>query len=90
MEGLSFSGGIVQKVIVSCFSDSFVQKTTQQSYDSCNVTIDSQPLDKKIQKTASLFLQTNMKNILWLKNTVFLATMTSCASYPIAGITLYQ
>ena len=28
MELYSFSGRFVQKVIVSCFSDSFVQKTT--------------------------------------------------------------
>ena len=31
MEPLSFFGRFLQKVIVSCFSDSFVQKTTQQS-----------------------------------------------------------
>ena len=30
MEPLSFFGRFVQKVIVSCFSDSFVHKTTQQ------------------------------------------------------------
>ena len=30
MEPLSFSGSFVQKLKVSCFSDSFVQKTTQQ------------------------------------------------------------
>ena len=30
MEPLSFFGGFVRKVKVSCFSDSFVQKTTQQ------------------------------------------------------------
>ena len=30
MKPLSFFGRFVQKVIVSCFSDSFVQKTTQQ------------------------------------------------------------
>ena len=30
MEPLSFFGRFLQKVIVSCFSDSFVQKTTQQ------------------------------------------------------------
>ena len=41
-EPLSFFGRFVQKVILSCFSDSFVQKTTQQSDDSCNVTSDSQ------------------------------------------------
>ena len=45
MEPVSFFGRFVQKVIVSCFSDSFAQKTTQQkgaSADgSCNVTSDS-------------------------------------------------
>ena len=44
-EPLSFFGRIVQKIKVSCISDSFVQKTTQQkraSADgSCKVTIDS-------------------------------------------------
>ena len=43
MEPVSFFGRFVQKVIVSCFSDSFVQKTTQQkaaSVDgSCNVQV---------------------------------------------------
>ena len=40
-------------------------------------------------KTASLFLQTLMKQILWVKNTVLFATTTRCASYPIADITLF-
>ena len=38
MEPLSFFVRFVQKVKVSCFTDSFVQKTTQQSDGSCNVT----------------------------------------------------
>ena len=42
-----------------------------------------------IQKTASLFLQTLMKNILWVKDTVLLATMKKCVSYPIADITVF-
>ena len=42
MEPLSFFGRLVQEVIVSCFLDSFVQKTTQQSDGSCNATSDSQ------------------------------------------------
>ena len=46
MEPLSIFGRFVQKVIVSCFSDSFVQKTTQESYGSCNVTSGSQFLFK--------------------------------------------
>ncbi len=54
MESLSFFGSFVQKVKVSCFSDSFVQKTTQQKRifsgrelafgrqdGSCDVTSDS-------------------------------------------------
>ena len=41
-EPLSYSGRFVQKVIVSCFSDSFVQETAQQSDGSWNVTNDSQ------------------------------------------------
>ena len=90
MKPLFFFGGFVQTVTVSCFSDSFVPKTTQQSNGSCNVTSDSQFFLQSIQKLASLFLQTHMKNILWVKNTVLLATMTRCASSPIADITLYQ
>ena len=62
MEPLSFYGRFVQKVIVSCFSDSFVQKTTQQkgaSADgSCNVTSDSQLLYTKYSKS-SLFISAN-------------------------------
>ena len=38
---LSFFGRFVQKVIVSCFSDSVVQKMMQQSEGSCNVTSNS-------------------------------------------------
>ena len=40
MEPVSFFGRFLQEV--SCFSDSFVQKTTQKSDGSCNVTSDSQ------------------------------------------------
>ena len=50
MELLSFFGQIIQKLKVSCFSDSFVQKTTQQSDGSCNVTSDSQLLWKLFEK----------------------------------------
>ena len=42
MELLSFFGGFVQKLILSCLSDSFVQERTQQSDVSCNDTSDSQ------------------------------------------------
>ena len=56
-----FFGTFVHKVIVSCFSDSFVQKMTQQSDGSCNVTSDSQFSFKIFRKRAFLFLQTHMK-----------------------------
>ena len=55
MEPLSFFGMFEQKVIVSCFSDLFVQKTTQQSDGSCNVTSDSQPLYKLFKKQPLYF-----------------------------------
>ena len=54
---LSFFGGFVKKLIVSCFSDSIVQKTTQQSDGSCNVTSNSQFLYKLIKN--SLFISAN-------------------------------
>ena len=57
MEPLSFFGRFVQKVIVSCFSDSIVQTTTQQSDGSCNVTCDSQLLYKLFKN--SLFVSAN-------------------------------
>ena len=48
------------------------------------------PAFKQIsQKTAFLFLQTHMKNKLCVMKTVLLATMTKCASSPIASITLF-
>ena len=55
MEPLSFVGRFVQKVRVSCFSDSFVQKTTQQSNGSCNVTSISQLLYKLFKKQPLCF-----------------------------------
>ena len=39
MEPISFYGNLGQNIIVSCFSDSFVQKTTQKSDGSCSVTV---------------------------------------------------
>ena len=92
MEPLSFLGRFVQKLILSCFSDSFVRKTTQQkgaSADgSCNVTSDSQLL-YKLYKTASSFLQTPMKNSLWVKNTASPITTTRRVFYPLVNIILY-
>ena len=55
MEPLSFFGRLVQKVIVSCFSDSFLEKTTQKSDSSCNVTSVSQILYKLIKKQSLYF-----------------------------------
>ena len=55
MELLSFFGRFVQKIILSCFSDSFVQKLTQQSDGSCIVTSDSQFLYKLTKKQPFYF-----------------------------------
>ena len=57
MELLSFFRRFVQKVIAPCISDSFTQKTTQQSDGSCNVTSDYQFL-YKLSKN-SLFISAN-------------------------------
>ena len=86
---LSFFGRFVQNVIVSWFSDSFDKRTTKQLDDSGSVTNDNQILYKINQKMPFLYLQTQMENNLWGRNTVLLATMTRCASYPIADITLF-
>ena len=63
LEPLSFFGRFVQKVIVSCFSDSFVQKTTHQSDGSCNVTSNSQFLYKYSKNSLFNFANTFEKNI---------------------------
>ena len=42
MEHVSFFVSFVQKVVVICFWDSFVEKATQQPDGSCNATSDSQ------------------------------------------------
>ena len=55
MEPLSFSGPFVQKVVVICFSDSFVQKTTQQWDGSCNATSGSLVLVKVFRQQPFLF-----------------------------------
>ena len=57
MEALSLFGRFVQNVIVSCFSDSFVQKTAQKSDGSCSVISDSQLLYKLFKNT--LFISAN-------------------------------
>ena len=54
---LSFFARFVQKVVLSCFSDSFVQKTTQQADGSFNATSDSQ-LSNKLLKN-SFFISSN-------------------------------
>ena len=50
MDPPSYFGKFVQEVILSCFSDSFDQKTTQQSDGNCNATSDSQLLRKVFKK----------------------------------------
>ena len=50
-------GRVVQRTIVSCFSDSIVEKTTQQLDGICNVTSDSQFLYKLFKN--SLFVSAN-------------------------------
>ena len=44
MEPFYFFGWFAENLLVSCFSDSFIQKTTQQSDGGCNVTRDFQLL----------------------------------------------
>ena len=69
MEPLSFFGRLVQKVIVSYFSDSFVQNTTQQkgaSADgSCNVTSDS--FYKNFSKNSLFFSANTYENYIVCK-----------------------
>ena len=55
MELFLFSLGSCKKVKVFCFSDSFVQKKTQQSDGSCIVTSDSQPRYKVFKKQSLYF-----------------------------------
>ena len=61
MELLSFFGRFVQKVTVPCFSDSFVQKTTQESNGSCDNTSDSQLLFKIFKKQSLYFYKHTWK-----------------------------
>ena len=76
MEPLSFFGRFVQKVKVSCFPDSFVQKTTQQKGASAEGSLRTggkmAPVMLQVipsvytnfSKTASLLLQTPRKSLL--------------------------
>ena len=50
MEPQSFFAKFVRNILASCFSDSFDQKTTQQSDDSCNATCCSQLLRNVLKK----------------------------------------
>ena len=63
MEILSLFVMFVQKVKVSCFSNSFVQKTTQQSDGSCNNTSDSQLLNKILENSLLISANTYEKYI---------------------------
>ena len=61
MERLSFCGKFVQKAKISCLSDLFAQKTTQQSDCSSNVSIDSQFFHKLYKKQPLDFGKHNSK-----------------------------
>ena len=50
MDPVSFLSKSVQKVVLSCSLEYFVQKTTQQSHGCCNVTCASQFLYKLFKK----------------------------------------
>ena len=95
MELLSFCGRFAQKVIVSCFSESFVQKTTQQKGASADdkmaaVMLQVIPSFYTNYSKSSLFIPANTyENNIVIKEYVLLATMTICASNPIADITLF-
>ena len=65
MEPLSFFGRFVQKVILSCFSDSFDHKTTQQSDGSCNAASDSQFLNNLFKKQPLISGNTDEKHIVY-------------------------
>ena len=56
-----FFGRFVQKVKISCFSASFVQKKTQQLNGSCNVTNDSQLSYKLFKKQPFYFCKHKWK-----------------------------
>ena len=61
MEPLSYFGSFVHKVIISCFSDSFVQKTTQQSDGSMLQKIPSSY--RNYSKSLFISANTNEKDI---------------------------
>ena len=42
------------------------------------------------QEKVTLFLQTPMKNTLYVKTAVLFTTMTSCSFYTFSGVTSYQ
>ena len=70
MEPLSFFGSFVQKLRVSCFLDSFVQKTTQQSVGSCSVIRNSQIFYKFIKNNPFFSADTYVKNIVSEENCI--------------------
>ena len=63
MEPLSVFGSFVQQVLVSCFSDSFVHRTTQQLDSTCRVTSGSQLLFKLFTKQSFISANTYEKYI---------------------------
>ena len=63
MDPLFFFSRFVQKVIVSCFSEYSVRKTTQQSHGCCNGTCPSQLLQKSFKKGRVISANTYEKHI---------------------------
>ena len=82
-------GRFVQKVIVSCFSDSFCHILLQCSDGSHYATINPQLLHNNFRKKVSLFLQKPMKNSLFVKTTASPSTTTRRVFYPLVNIIYY-
>ena len=60
METLSFCSGLLQGIIILCFSDSIVLKKFQHSDGSCILASDPPDFRQDTNKTVSLFLQTRI------------------------------
>ena len=67
MDPVSFLSKSVQKVVLSCFSEWSVRKTTQQSHGCCNGTCPSQLLQKSFKKGRFISANTYDKHIVTKK-----------------------
>ena len=90
MQPFSFFGRFVQKLKISCFFFQFplFRKRLNNQMAAVLLQVFSSFYTNDSKKPC-FFLQTQMKNKLWVKNTVLLATMTRCPSYPSVDITNY-